>query len=494
MNADARMKIVFLTPEMAPLAKTGGLADVAGALPGYLSRNPRLEVIAVMPFHREVRKKNPPLKQRFPQLEVKWPGQEKSFSVYEFQADGFRVYLVDNRHYFDRDYLYGTPEGDYPDNGQRFAFFSLAALETLRALSFKPDIIHAHDWQSALSFAYLRHLRFPDGFFAETRLLFTIHNLAYQGLFPPEILTQAGLPERLFNPEDLEFYGRVNYLKAGLFYSDAISTVSPTYSQEIQTPEFGCGLEGVLRKRSDRLFGILNGIDYQEWNPETDPALPAHYSKNDLAGKSVCRMELLRYFNFPVESTRPVVGLVSRLAGQKGFDLLVKSLDDLLKKELYLIILGTGEAEIQNLLLQAQNKYPDRFGLKIAFDDRLARLIYAGSDFFLIPSRYEPCGLTQMYSLRYGTVPVVRSTGGLKDTVSEFNPATLRGNGFLFQPYQTEALLEAVGRALTFYRKEPFWSRLVANGLNCDFSWEKSAEDYFQLYSRMLTWPAARSS
>lgn len=493
MKAEKKIKVVFLTPEMAPLAKTGGLADVTGALPKYLGRNPRLEVIAIMPFYREVRAKNLNLKQIFTGLEVKWPGQEKSFSVHEFLADGFRVYLVDNPRYFDRDYLYSTPQGDYPDNGQRFAFFSLAALETLRALSFKPDVIHAHDWQSALSFAYLKHLSHPDRFFSDTRLLFTIHNLAYQGLFPQEILEQVGLPVCLFNPEDLEFYGKVNYLKAGLLYSDAISTVSPTYSQEIQTPEFGCGLDGVLRKRSARLFGILNGIDYHEWNPETDPALPAHYSKNNLAGKSICRMELLRYFNFPVESAWPVVGMVSRLAGQKGFDLLVKSLDELLKKEAYLVILGTGEVEIQNLLLQAQKKYPDRLGLKIAFDDRLARLIYAGSDFFLIPSRYEPCGLTQMYSLRYGTVPVVRSTGGLKDTIFEFDPGTLRGNGFLFKEYESRALLEALSRALAFCRQEPFWSSLVDNALSCNFSWEKSAEDYFQFYSRMITWLDVRS-
>ncbi len=494
MNPENRIRVVFLTPEMAPLAKTGGLADVTGALPRYLARNPEVEVAVIMPLHREVRKKNLPLKPVFEQLTVDWPGQEKAFSVREFQADGFRVYLIDNNRLFDRDYLYSRPEGDYPDNGERFAFFSLAALKTLQALSLKPDIIHAHDWQSAPAFAYLRHRPAADGFFDGTRLLFTIHNLAYQGLFPPDLLGRVGLPGHLFNPEDLEFYGQVNFLKAGLLYSDAISTVSPTYSREIQTAEFGCGLEGVLRKRSERLFGILNGIDYQDWNPETDPALPAHYSPGNLAGKSVCRLELLRHFNFSPDPVRPVVGMVSRLAGQKGFDLLVRSLDQLLKKELYLVILGTGEIEIQNLLVEAWRKYPDRLGLKIAFDDRLARLIYAGSDFFLIPSRYEPCGLTQMYSLRYGTVPVVRSTGGLKDTVFEFNPATLEGNGFLFQEYQTGPLVEAVSRALTFYRREPFWSRLVENGLGSNFSWEKSAEDYLNLYRQMLSWPAARFS
>ncbi|HAR35884.1 MAG TPA: glycogen synthase GlgA [Acidobacteria bacterium] len=494
MSAKNRIRVVFLTPEMAPLAKTGGLADVTGALPKYLSRNPRLEVAVMMPLHREVRKKNLALKPKLEGLEINWPGAEKIFSVHEYQADGFPVYLIDNPAFYDRDYLYGTAEGDYPDNGERFAFFSLATLKTLPALDFKPDLIHAHDWQSALAFAYLRHGRQADDFLARTRLLFTIHNLAYQGLFPPELLEKIGLPATLFNPENLEFYGRVNFLKAGLLYSDAISTVSPTYSLEIQTPEFGFGLDGVLRLRSDRLFGILNGIDYQDWNPATDPALPAHYSQDNPAGKTVCRLELLRAFNFPLATPRPIIGMVSRLAGQKGFDLLVRSLDKLLQEEVYLVILGTGEKEIQNLLVEARDKYPDRLGLRIAFDDRLARLIYAGSDFFLIPSRYEPCGLTQMYSLRYGTIPIVRSTGGLKDSVREFNPGTLQGNGFLFENYETGAMLEAINRALAFYRQEPYWSRLVDNALASNFSWEKSAEDYFQLYTRILSWPAARSS
>ncbi len=482
----SKMKIVFLTSEMAPLAKTGGLADVAGALPKYLSRLPRTEVVALMPYYREVRKKNLKLKPVLKNWRLDWPGAEKEFSVYEFEAEGFLVWLIENNQYYNRDYLYGTPEGDYPDNGERFAFFSLAALRTLAGINFRPDLIHAHDWQSALTLAYLKHCPIENAFFASTRSLFTIHNLAYQGLFQPEILKTTGLPDYLFNPEDLEFYGKVNFLKAGLLYSDAISTVSPTYSREIQTPEFGFGLDGVLRKRSDRLFGILNGIDYQEWNPETDPALPAHYSLHNQTGKTVCRMELLRAFNFPPNSTWPIVGLVSRLAGQKGFDLLVNSLEDIMERELFLIILGTGEKEIQNLLLEASRKHPDRLGLKIAFDDRLARLIYAGSDFFLIPSRYEPCGLTQMYSLRYGTIPVVRSTGGLKDSVREFDPEQLKGNGFLFESYETKSLLEALDRALGFYQKPPYWFSLIENAMKSDFSWEKSASEYLNLYQKIL--------
>ncbi|MDD8031160.1 MAG: glycogen synthase GlgA [Acidobacteriota bacterium] len=487
MNSADKIRVTILTSELAPLAKTGGLADVAGALPKYLSRDNRLEVIAIMPRYREVKKKSLLQKLVFENLQVDWPASEKNFSVYQARLEGFTIYLIDNEAYYDREYLYSTPEGDYPDNGERFAFFCLAALKSIQALNFQPDLIHAHDWQSALTLAYLKHRPKADGYFRKTKSLFTIHNLAYQGLFSPDILDRVGLPEFLFNSEDLEFYSKVNFLKAGLLYSDAISTVSPTYSQEIQTPEFGFGLEGVLRKRADRLFGILNGIDYQEWNPETDPALPAHYSSDNLAGKSICRIELLQSFNFPVETSWPIIGMVSRLAGQKGFDLLIRSLEGIFKRPVYLIILGTGEKEIQNLLLASSKKHSERFGLKIAFDDRLARLIYAGSDFFLIPSRYEPCGLTQMYSLRYGTIPIVRGTGGLKDTVVEFNPKLLQGNGFLFQEYEAVDMLGAIDRAISFYKKEPAWSKLLDNALNSDFSWEKSARNYFELYQKILS-------
>jgi len=486
MEKIKKIKIAFMASEMAPLAKTGGLADVAGALPKYLSRNDRLEIIAFLPFYREVKKKNLRISRVAENLKLYWPGKENQFALSEYQANGFKVYLIENDFYFNREYLYSTPQGDYSDNGERFAFFCLASLEALKWINFRADLIHAHDWQAALTFAYLKHQLRTEDFFKNVRSIFTVHNLAYQGLFPKEILNLVGLPERLFNLEDLEFYGEVNFLKAGLLYSEAISTVSPTYGLEIQTPHFGFGLDGVLRKRRDSLFGILNGIDYQEWNPETDPALPAHYSKDNLAGKSICRMELLRTFNFSVYSRSPVIGMVSRLAGQKGFDLLTESLEEIFKRKVHLVILGTGEQKIQELLLEARRKNSGLLGLKIAFDDRLARLIYAGSDFFLIPSRYEPCGLTQMYSLRYGTVPIVRRTGGLRDSVEEFNPGKSKGNGFLFDDYKSEAMLEALDRALSFYKKEPSWSRLLSNALSQDFSWERSAADYYKLYIKVL--------
>jgi len=481
-----KLKIAFVASELIPLAKTGGLADVAGALPKYLSRQPGLEIIAFLPFYREVKKKNLDLEMVFEKLSLNWPAPQKNFSVFSYQAEGFKVYLIDNDYYFDRDYLYGTPQGDYPDNGERFAFFCLAALESMKQLNFKPDLIQAHDWQAAIIFAYLKQHPEKENFFQNTASLFTVHNLAYQGLFPKQVLFKIGLPESLFNPEDLEFYGQVNFMKAGLLYASAINTVSPTYSQEIQTREFGCGLEGVLRKRADRLFGILNGIDYLEWDPEKDRALPMNYSARDLTGKKVCRQALLSQFNLPAESGKPLVGMVSRLAGQKGFDLVVESLEEIFKRQVLLVILGTGEQKIQDSLQEAHKKQADRFGLKIAFDDRLARLIYAGSDYFLIPSKYEPCGLTQMYSLRYGTIPVVRSTGGLKDSVVEFNAQNLTGNGFRFDEYRTKDLIQALDRALTFYQKEPYWSALRQQAMKSNFSWEKSASDYLDLYLKII--------
>jgi starch synthase len=481
-----KIKVSLMASEIAPLAKTGGLADVTGALPKYLSQMGQLEIIALMPFYKEVKEKNWPLRRVIDRYELDWPGKEKIFSVFEYVADGFKVYLIANDYYYNRDYLYSTPQGDYEDNSQRFAFFCLAGLETMKLINFQPHLIHVHDWQAALSLAYIRHLPESRDFYQQSSSLFTIHNLAYQGIFPPQTLQEVGLPAYLFNPEDLEFYGKINFLKAGLLYSKAISTVSPTYSQEIQTPEFGFGLDGVLRKRKDRVFGILNGIDYEDWDPATDPALPVNYSQRNLSGKSACRKELLAAFNFPVNSRRPVVGMVSRLAGQKGFDLLVDSLDDLFKREINLIILGTGEQKIQEQLLVAQKKYSDRFGLKIAFDDRLARLIYAGSDYFLIPSRYEPCGLTQMYSLRYGTIPIVRSTGGLKDSVKEFNLEEQDGNGFLFAEYEPQDLLAALDRALYYYQREPFWSKLLENAMSSDFSWQKRAGEYRDLYLKII--------
>ncbi len=481
------MKIAMLSSEVVPYAKTGGLADVVGSLPKYLSRE-GVEVTVFTPFHRETRKKDFRFDKRTDGLKVNWAGRDEYFSVRQHDQDSLSFILVEKDEYFDRDCLYGTSEGDYPDNAERFAFFCRASLETMKFLGLKPDLIHCHDWQAAMALAFLKYLYSRDPVFSSVPSLFTIHNLAYQGIFERQTLSQIGLPDALFNMEALEFYGKVNFLKAGILYSTAISTVSPRYSQEIQTPEFGQRLDGLLRKRSQDVYGILNGIDYSDWNPATDRFIARNFNSGNPAGKIDCKRDLIQHFSLPSETEeKPLAGMVSRLAGQKGFDLLSQAIEEIFSAGVSLVILGTGEEVYQDTLRSIQKKYPQRFGLKVAFDEALAHKIYAGSDIFLIPSRYEPCGLTQMYSLRYGTIPVVRATGGLDDTIQEFDPENLAGNGFKFVEYERTALLEALRRAVAVFRDKKKWRALIQNSLACDFSWEKSAAEYLRLYKRIIS-------
>ena len=482
------MKVAFLASEVIPYAKTGGLADVAGALPKVLA-GLGADVRVFMPFYREVRKKNLPLETVIDGASLEMGGGRLAYSVLAHRADGVTVFFVDRPEAFDRDHLYGTPAGDYPDNGERFAFFALASLETMRSTGFRPDVVHGHDWQAALAFAYLKFPLAGDPFFAGTRSLFTIHNLAYQGLFGRDILGRVGLPEALFAMDGLEFYGQVNALKAGILYATAVTTVSPRYSREIQTPEFGCGLDGLLRHRSGALHGILNGVDYREWDPATDRHIVRSYGPADRTGKTACREALCREFGLEAPAGLPVAGMVTRLAGQKGLDIVCEALDRLLDLGLTLAILGTGDPKIQDFLAAARDRNPSRIGLKIAFDERIAHAIYAGSDLFLIPSRYEPCGLTQMYAMKYGTVPVVRATGGLDDSVQEFDARAGTGNGFKFAEAEAAALLEASARAVGAFGRRREWDVLVGNAMAADFSWERSAAAYLDLYRTIAAAP-----
>lgn len=480
------MKVAFLASEAAPYAKTGGLADVVGSLPRYLSKL-GLELALFLPFYLEVQKKNFELRLAA-ELRFIWQKKEVIIPLWEHHTPEMKVYFLQNDDYYGREGIYGTSSGDHPDNAVRFAFYCLACLEAMKSIGFQPDLIHAHDWQAALSLAYRRYKYNDDPFFQRTGSLFTIHNLAYQGIFPAEILEQIGLPSAVFRMEEMEFYGRVNFLKAGLVYADALSTVSPTYSREIQQPGYGYGLEGVLQSRASSLYGILNGIDNSAWDPEKDPLIPYHFSRHNLEGKRKCKEELIKYFSFSSSAAEePLIGMVSRLADQKGLDLVVASLDQLFSLRLNLVILGQGDKKYHELLSAEQKKRKGRLGVKIAFDDALAHLIFAGSDFFLIPSRFEPCGLTQMYSLRYGTIPIVRSTGGLVDTVEEFDKATLKGTGFRFNEYSGIALVRAVASALKVYSQPDLWQRLIQNAMAADFSWERSAQQYLELYNKILT-------
>ncbi|MBN2198690.1 MAG: glycogen synthase GlgA [Candidatus Aminicenantes bacterium] len=485
------MKIAFIASEAVPFSKTGGLADVAGALPRALASR-GAEVRVFLPFYRVTREadRTLSLSKTAGAAETDWRGGRVRFGLRVSHQRGYSVHFIEQDDYFDREGLYGTSAGDYPDNGERFGFFCLAALEAMRKDSFRPDIVHTHDWQSALSLAYLRNRFSEDAFFKGTSSVFTIHNLAYQGLFPREILSAVGLPDNLFHHEEMEFYGRVSFLKAGILYASAVTTVSPTYSREIQTPEFGCGLDGLLRHRSEVLSGILNGVDASEWDPAKDRHIAARYTPDKREGKKTCKADLLKTFGLPIdEEDIPVMGMVTRLAAQKGLDILADALDGLFEEKLRLVILGQGDPSLERRLAEAQKRRPDAFGIRLGFDETLAHKIYAGSDLFLIPSRYEPCGLTQMYSLKYGTIPVVRATGGLEDTVQEFDPETRRGNGFKFREAAPDALLGAVRRAGKILRRKDLWASLVGNAMACDFSWDRSAEDYLRLYRGILGSP-----
>jgi starch synthase len=360
-------------------------------------------------------------------------------------------------------------------------------LEAITRLGLAPDVIHCHDWQSALIPLFLKlHYRDNPGL-KHAGTVFTIHNLAYQGLFAADQLAVAGLPAELFTPAGFEFYGRINYLKAGLIYSDWITTVSQGYAREIRTAEYGCGLEGVLEERSRNLLGILNGVDYKEWDPASDKYIAANYSPQDTTGKVKCKLDLLDQFGLADARERPVVGIISRLAEQKGLDLLAKAADDLADIDLALVILGTGEEKYHEILTELARRYPGKIAVRLTFDNALAHKIEAGSDMFLMPSRYEPCGLNQIYSLKYGTIPIVRATGGLDDTVEQFYPASGRGNGFKFAGYDVRQLVDTVKQAVTLFEQaRPAWQKLVANAMADDFSWERSASNYLALYRRMM--------
>ncbi len=481
------LRILFVTPEAVPFAKTGGLADVAGALPKYLHAL-GCQLTLVMPYYRMVKKTGLPIRPLAEEMEVAVGNEALRVDLYQGQLNQETpVYFIGREEFFDREHLYGTPKGDYFDNLERFIFFSKAALHLCRTLGFSPHIIHHHEWQTGLIPAYVRSIYRDDPLFSRTAIVFTIHNIAYQGLFKKEKFWLTGLPQEMYNPEGIEFWERINVMKAGVVYADVINTVSQKYSEEIQTPEFGYGLEGILRKKREDLYGILNGVDYQEWDPSQDPHLVARYDLKDLSGKQACKQDLLREFHLPPSLEKvPLLSMVSRLADQKGFDLLSAILDELFSLEIGFVLLGTGEQKYHDLFQRVARQYPQKAGIRIAYDDRLAHKIEAGADLFLMPSKYEPCGLNQIYSLRYGTIPVVRATGGLDDTIIHYDPNTGTGNGFKFSRYDAKEFLNQIKTAIHFFHQPKHWKRLLQNGMTADFSWQRSAEAYLRLYQRAM--------
>jgi starch synthase len=494
-SVEPRVQILFVTPEVTPFARTGGLGDVSSALPKALAALGQ-DVRVVMPLYQAVRDGAFALSLLLPDLQVPlhtgfkiarvWQGELTGQTGSTTQAPRVPVYCVEQDEYFARPGLYGSATDDYPDNAERFIFFCRAVLALVARLRWSPHVLHCHDWQTALLPAYLRFLPGLAPTLAQTATIYTIHNLLFQGLFPTWVLPLTGLPWSLFQPDGVEFFGAVSFMKAGLYYADYLTTVSPTYAEEICTPEFGAGLDGVLRMRRSALVGILNGADYAVWNPATDPALAAHYSAADLRGKTTCKSALLRAYGFPATLHTPLLSMIARLTEQKGVDLLAAALPDLFDMNLRLVILGTGEPRYHTLLSSQARTHPDRLGLRLEFNDDLAHQIEAGSDGFLMPSRYEPCGLNQIYSLRYGTIPIVCATGGLRDTVVPCDPTTGEGTGFVFHAATAEAFLAAVQEALTVYTDQRAWRRLVQNAMAQDFSWDQSAARYLDLYRRAI--------
>lgn len=482
------MNILMLASEAVPLAKTGGLADVVGTLPGELARLGH-DVRLALPRYAAIDPASARLKKAFT-VQVPWRGDRLEVGIETGTLGGGAVQLTCIRHepFFARQGLYGEGGRDYPDNLDRFVLFCRAVMEACKQPGRPPDILHAHDWQAALAVAYLKTLYRNDPAWARTRAVFTIHNMSYQGLFPVTAYEATGLPWSEYTPERLEYYGQVNLLKGGLVYADIINTVSPTYAREIQTAEFGYGLEGVLQVRKDRLVGVTNGIDYNVWNPAADPHLPARYSAEDLSGKRECKRALQAEMKLPIRDV-PLVGLVSRLAFQKGIDLIVDILPKLLELDVQMAVLGSGDPSYQTLLAGLGERYPGKLAVRLAFDEPLAHRIEAGADLFLMPSRYEPCGLNQLYSLRYGTVPVVRKTGGLADTVIPYMPDARSGSaatGFSFETPEPEVLLGAMFLALRVYRDKEEWTGLMRRGMKQDFSWQRSARQYVELYERAM--------
>jgi starch synthase len=478
------MNIVFAASECTPWAKTGGLADVVSGLPRTLAKMGH-KISTFIPYYRQVAKAvpNPPVVLQ--SVTIPFPYYSRFARILDGgHADGVQMYFVDFPELFDREAFYATPSGDYPDNAERFGAFSRAVIESTKVLGI-PDIFHVHDWQAAMVTVFLRSLYYFDPVFRHIPSVLTIHNAGYQGWFPPRTMETLLLPWDMFTLDKLEHYDKVNFLKGGVVYADAITTVSRKYAEEIQTSEYGNGLENTLRKRSGDLFGILNGVDYSEWDPAIDRYIAAHYTADKLDGKKECRRDLLHAFGVNgVTDQTAVIGVVSRFATQKGIDFIVEIMSQLVQRDIVLLMLGNGEEYYERLLSEMAARYPTKVKVQVKFDNVMAHKVEAGADMFLMPSRYEPGGLNQIYSLRYGTIPVVRATGGLDDTIEEQPDGG--GDGFKFWGYDPWALMAAIDRALGTFKKKAQWTAMMKRGMAQDFSWERSAQEYVRIYERVI--------
>jgi starch synthase len=478
------MKIALIASEVTPFSKTGGLADVLGTLSVDLERLGH-EICVIAPAHRSVLQGGFTLREMPTQLSVPISDRQQEAKVLEASIDKHvTVFMVRADEYFDREFLYGTPAGDYPDNAERFVFFSRAALELLRR--HPVDIVHCHDWQTALAIVFLKTQARRYAELAAAKNVFTVHNLGFQGIFGSANWHLLNLDPSYFTPQYLEFFGNINFLKGALIFADKITTVSPSYAAEIMTAEQGFGLEGILRQRANDLVGILNGVDYHVWNPWTDPYLQDHYGEKSLTLKSACKRKLAASLGLPDRGEAPLLGVISRLTAQKGFDLIVSIFDALMERGVQFVLLGSGEPRYEEFFRAAISRYPNQVAVRFGFDEPLAHQIEAGADLFLMPSLYEPCGLNQMFSLKYGTIPVVRAVGGLKDTVQQCDVDAQSGTGFVFEAYEPQALLAAIDQSLTVFQNKPSWTALQRRAMAMDFSWDRSAKRYADLYRQLM--------
>ncbi len=471
----AKMRVLFVASEVAPWSKTGGLADVASALPRALAARGH-QVRVVSPKYGHI---DPGAAPSGPPLPLRFPAFEATARATSLELHGVEHVFIAEKHFFDRPGVYGEQGGEYSDNARRFAYFTTAALAHAQVTGFAPEVVHLNDWQTGLGALAVKR-GFVGTPIGRARVVCTIHNLAYQGNFEKHAMNDLGLPWELFGPDGLEFYDRLSFLKAGLVWADALTTVSPSYAREIQTPAGGHGLDGVLRDRSAALTGILNGVDTEQWGPAKDPMIPARFSREALAGKEECTRALLRRFGLPLEPRWPVFGVVGRMADQKGVELWQQTLERLLEQPVRVVVMGSGEPRFEQGYLALERRFRDRFAVWIGFDEPLAHLVEAGSDFFVMPSKFEPCGLNQMYSLLYGTVPVVRSVGGLKDTVVDLSER--EATGVRFEAYSAEALLSALERARGLWAEPKQLLEVRRRGMAQDFSWDRAAQAYERVY------------
>ncbi|MBT2680823.1 glycogen synthase GlgA [Bacillus sp. ISL-35] len=476
------MKVLFAVSECVPFIKSGGLADVAGSLPKELKKM-GTDVRVILPKYGLIPEKFRSEMKKVTEFTVQLGWRSQYCGIETLEHDGVTFYFVDNEYYFKRDSLYG-----HYDDGERFSFFSRAVLEFIAESEFYPDVIHCHDWHTGMIPFLLRTEYYKRPGYGLIRSVFTIHNLQFQGIFPQEVLGDLlQIESSYFNEEQLEFYGMANFMKAALISADHITTVSPTYKDEIQTEYFGEKLDGILRKRKEDLSGILNGIDHVAYDPESDPGLAASFGVWGLERRVINKLQVQRSFGLPVNDDVPVVAMITRLTKQKGLDLVRKVFHEILATGLQLVVLGTGDPEFEHFFRDMAVQYPDQCGVYIGFDENLAHQVYAGSDLFLMPSKFEPCGLSQMIAMRYGSIPVVRETGGLNDTVQPYNEFNGQGNGFTFANFNAHDMLFTIERALSFYHQREKWLQLMATAMETDYSWAQSARQYKDLYSDLIS-------